>query len=426
MVWAGPTTCYVWDCSHAGRFLSAAEADAKEIDAQLSAHNADQLAAAAAMSSHSSPSSLGYHSPIYTASQIHLAACGADETLPRSIDGFPDDVFTACLTTPLRMALLYHNTYVLPLSTLPGETFEPRSSNYMAALWVRLSDRLKGVLWEELQAVVRCIAWQTLERKHYQMFFAGCSSDGAAAEGDTIAHGSATATATAHDSILPALVCGFILAQRILLTFNIHPQAIPPIPAANSHHLWHHWDLLCDTLFEQLPRSFEDRSNGAGMAGDTAWCDNVVPVSFIADQLNSIRITPSIPSLSSSETSPNVPTPTPNPVDLNTLPTVCQAILSSRHRMLGSTILDCILRQLDAEGLQHAINAGALDSAIFIIQEGGASVSSTTKGIWASLAQNELSLTTLIQHAKNPRNQYKPTINRLLDVFESPHTTSEQ
>jgi hypothetical protein len=35
---------------------------------------------------------------------IMLAACEAHETLPQSVE-FPADVFTACLTTPIKMAL---------------------------------------------------------------------------------------------------------------------------------------------------------------------------------------------------------------------------------------------------------------------------------------------------------------------------------
>ena len=35
---------------------------------------------------------------------ILLAACGANETLPQNSD-MPADVFTACLTTPIKIAL---------------------------------------------------------------------------------------------------------------------------------------------------------------------------------------------------------------------------------------------------------------------------------------------------------------------------------
>lgn len=35
---------------------------------------------------------------------ILLAACEAHETLPQSVE-FPADIFTSCLTTPIKMAL---------------------------------------------------------------------------------------------------------------------------------------------------------------------------------------------------------------------------------------------------------------------------------------------------------------------------------
>lgn len=38
---------------------------------------------------------------------ILLAACEAHETLPQSAE-FPADVFTACLTTPIKMALRWY------------------------------------------------------------------------------------------------------------------------------------------------------------------------------------------------------------------------------------------------------------------------------------------------------------------------------
>jgi regulator-associated protein of mTOR len=45
---------------------------------------------------------------------IILAACGAEEILPQNAD-LPADVFTACLTTPIKIALTWcvHATLLL-------------------------------------------------------------------------------------------------------------------------------------------------------------------------------------------------------------------------------------------------------------------------------------------------------------------------
>ena len=43
----------------------------------------------------------------YISQCIQLAACGASEILPMHPD-LPADVFTACLTTPINMAVRWH------------------------------------------------------------------------------------------------------------------------------------------------------------------------------------------------------------------------------------------------------------------------------------------------------------------------------
>lgn len=47
---------------------------------------------------------------------ILLAACGADEILPQSAE-FPADIFTSCLTTPIKIALRWYYLILRPLIT---------------------------------------------------------------------------------------------------------------------------------------------------------------------------------------------------------------------------------------------------------------------------------------------------------------------
>lgn len=66
---------------------------------------------------------------------IALAACGIEDSLPQSAD-LPHDVFTACLTTPVKMALrwlLKHSLYremgvtVEMLDKIPGRASDRKT-----------------------------------------------------------------------------------------------------------------------------------------------------------------------------------------------------------------------------------------------------------------------------------------------------------
>jgi hypothetical protein len=48
---------------------------------------------------------------------IILAACEANETLPQSAE-FPADVFTACLTTPIKMALHWYSCFLILIKVM--------------------------------------------------------------------------------------------------------------------------------------------------------------------------------------------------------------------------------------------------------------------------------------------------------------------
>lgn len=198
LTWAGAATCYVWDSQHAGRFIRAALMEAEEIDNQL-------VAAAVA-----NPSVAALHPAVYSRRQIHFAACGAHEVLPR-VTGMPDDLFTACLVTPLRIALLHHNLQTFPLTTRDTTRQVQRSHGYMAALLNFMSQELKDRLWGELQAILHTIAWQSLDGPTYQMLF-GSSGD-----------------------VVSSFASGFLLAQRVMGAYRANPESIPAIPCSTSH-----------------------------------------------------------------------------------------------------------------------------------------------------------------------------------------------
>ncbi|OCF40386.1 hypothetical protein I317_05821 [Kwoniella heveanensis CBS 569] len=345
MAWAGASTCWVWDCSHAGRIIRAAHSEAEEID--------NQYRAAAAQN----PNIAKLHPPVYSRRQIHFAACSAGQTIPR-VHGMPDDLFTACLTTPLRIALFFHNLQTFPLTKGDGGSFIPRTHAYMAALWENMSQNLKDRLWYELSAITHTIAWQTIEGWEYQKLF-GVSGD-----------------------VVGNFASGFLLSQRVLGAYKTTPESIPSIPSSTGHALWTTWDLILDNLFEQLPKYFDE-----GVV-DTSWEKDLKLVSFMADQLESI--TTAGQRLHVTEAPRSGMTP-----GLTRLPIICSAAMTSGFRVQASTVLDSCLRALDVRGLAHAVQGGALDVAAGLLELEDPEIKAQVISIWSSLVQYDVAVLAL-------------------------------
>jgi hypothetical protein len=373
LTWAGASTCYVWDCQHAGRFIKAALTEAEEIDNQL------QVAA------EKNPSVASLHPAIYSQQQIHFAACGAHQIIPR-VPGMPDDLFTCCLVTPLRIALLYHNLQTFPLNATYSGKYNQRSAGYMSALFENMSQGLKNRLWSELQAILHTIAWQSLGGKEYHMLF-GQSGD-----------------------VILNLAGGFLLSQRVMGSYKANPESIPPIPSSTAHPLWIHWDLILDNLFEQLPAYFDEDTDD--------WEKNLKLVSFMDDQLTSMLDIdePYRPSRPSSFESANIGHLVPN---LARLPIVCKAALTPASRVQACTVLEKCLRNLDLDGLHHAIQGGALDVASQLLSCGDDSIIPQLISIWASLVRHNACVSTLAANGRTAeRLTGLPSVQFFLDALE--------
>ena len=377
LTWAGSSTCYVWDCQNSGRFIRAAVTEAEEIDTQLGAASA------------SNPSVTELHPPVYAKRQIHFAACGAHQTLPR-VPGMPDDLFTACLTTPLRIALWYHNLQTFPLTASDTGKNVQRSAAYITALHENMSQDLRDRLWSELQAIMHTIAWQSLDGADYQMVF-GQSGD-----------------------VVTSMAGGFLLSQRVMATYRATPESIPHIPSSTSHALWTHWDLILDNLFEQLPpfRHFEDRP------GDTSWESQLKLVSFMDDQLDSILQTDfTMTEMSLGETL--VP-------GLFRLPIICQAAMTTEFRERACTALDACLRSLDMHDLARAVQGGALDVAAQLLAIGDPKIGPQMISTWASLVRNDGCVRSLAMEGRTAeRLTSVPCVKFFLDSLEE-HMQDDQ
>lgn len=329
LTWAGSSTCYVWDCQNAGRITRAAVTETEEIDKQLRA------------AAEQNPSVAELHPAVYAKRQIHFAACGAQDTLPR-VEGMPADLFTACLLSPLHIALLFHNLETFPFTRSIAAVQVQRSSEYMAELWEIMSHDIKDKLWSELRAILHTIAWQSLGGSEYQ------SLVGQSCE------------------IISNLASGFLLSQRVMPAYKAHPESIPPMSIPTNHSLWKHWDLILDSFFEQLP---EYTAEGTL---DSTWESSLQLVSFIGDQLDSI--------LSTDQS--RLPSDT-------RLPIICRAALHPDYRERACIALDAYLRHLDIRGLSQAIQGGALDVASRLMALDDQTISPRMISIWASLVRHD-------------------------------------
>ncbi|XP_019450728.1 PREDICTED: regulatory-associated protein of TOR 1-like [Lupinus angustifolius] len=157
---------------------------------------------------------------------ILLAACEAHETLPQSAE-FPADVFTSCLTTPIKMALRWFCTRSLLCESLDYSLIDKIPG--------RPNDRktLLGELNWIFTAVTDTIAWNVLPHELFQRLFR-------------------------QDLLVASLFRNFLLAERIMRSANCSPVSHPTLPPTHQHHMWDAWDMAAELCLSQLPSLVED------------------------------------------------------------------------------------------------------------------------------------------------------------------------
>ncbi|MEM1008557.1 MAG: caspase family protein, partial [Myxococcota bacterium] len=150
---------------------------------------------------------------------IVLAPTAEGEWLPLHPD-YPADIFTSCLTTPIRMALRWFVKKHFPLIT----------EEFLAQIPGKLEERKTplGELNWMFTAVTDSIAWNLLEEPLFQKLFR-------------------------QDLMVASRFRNFLLADRILRSFQCTPQSRPALPPGMADHpLWQAWDLSCETFLTSL------------------------------------------------------------------------------------------------------------------------------------------------------------------------------
>ncbi|OHT02778.1 hypothetical protein TRFO_29967 [Tritrichomonas foetus] len=143
-------------------------------------------------------------------------ATSASENLQISTDA-PLDLFTSCLFKHFETAFWYHNHRHRSIFDQKNDcgNEETLSKNSIESK----SDKILKPL---LEAILDAIIFETQTPENYALFSA--------------------------DPSVSHLIKGFALAQRVMLSFNVHPESLPELQPMHSHDIWATWDVAIDIL----------------------------------------------------------------------------------------------------------------------------------------------------------------------------------
>lgn len=202
---------FVFDCSHAGVVLNLFVKFAEQIDKELeeARRNLSQTTLLPPQTGHSAPPIVPL---LPSASPLHdilLGACGETELLPMNPE-LPADLFTSCLTTPIRIALRW---YVLQknISRLNPNIDQDMIDKIPGTVTDRKS--MLGELNWIFTAVTDTIAWNSLPKDTFQRLFR-------------------------QDLLVASLFRNFLLAERIMRSYGCHVCSRPALPPMFEHRLW--------------------------------------------------------------------------------------------------------------------------------------------------------------------------------------------
>ncbi|KAF4124632.1 regulatory associated protein of mTOR [Geosmithia morbida] len=319
--WLQAPTIFVWDCSEAGNILG-------NYHRFVEKHEEEEAKAA-----EDNPT----YDRINYRPYIHLAACAVKENLPTN-PLLPADLFTACLTTPIEMALWF---FVLqnPLKT----SISPERAKKLPG---RLQERRTplGELNWIFTAITDSIAWTSLPRDVFRKFFR-------------------------QDLMVAALFRNFLLAQRVMIVYGCHPQSYPALPDTHQHPLWQTWDLAVDMALAQLP--LLERKDGEGAEYEYQ------NSTFFTEQLTAFEVY-----LTRGDAMAQSPP--------DQLPVVLQVLLSQQHRVRALILLGRFL-DLGPWSVQLALSIGIFPYVLKLLQSAAAELKPVMVFIWARLIAVDIS-----------------------------------
>ncbi|KAJ9585619.1 hypothetical protein L9F63_002589, partial [Diploptera punctata] len=311
--WMGAPSIYVYDCSNAGiiveSFSQFADQHEKEYE-QVASQNRAAVTSA----------------PTFK-NCIQLAACAATQILPMNPD-LPADIFTSCLTTPIKIALrwfvMQNTSKLVPkisidlIDKIPGQLNDRRT--------------MLGELNWIFTAITDTIAWNTLPRDLFQKLFR-------------------------QDLLVASLFRNFLLAERIMRSYDCTPVSSPKLPPTYQHPMWQAWDLALDLCLAQLPTILESE-------------DQFVHSPFFEEQLTAFQVWLT---LGSEQRNPP-----------EQLPIVLQVLLSQVHRLRALELLGKFL-DLGPWAVNLALSVGIFPYVLKLLQSSARELRPLLVFIWAKI-----------------------------------------
>ncbi|KAH3763755.1 regulatory-associated protein of mTOR [Pelomyxa schiedti] len=297
MSWVGTPSLYVFDCNAAGLVL------------QWFLNFAEQHRA---------------ENPSESADFLILAACGAKQLLPMS-PNYPADLFTSCLTSPLRMALHWFckrnakrsKVNEDQVDSLPG-THQNKRSPFGELNWI-------------FTTITDTIAWNVLPTELFQKLYR-------------------------QDLLVSSLFRNFLLAERIMRSLNCTPITHPKLPPTFQHRLWDSWDMVVESVLAQLPQLIKDPA---------AWESCYQNSSFFSEQLTAFELAIEFGFRTKIVIDPSIPPPPIAPPEQ--LPIVLQVLLNPTHRARALSLLSRFL-DLGSFAVSQALSVGIFPYVLRLLQ----------------------------------------------------------
>lgn len=329
--WMGAPSLYVWDCSNAGVIVNSFNQFAEQHEQEQLTNtqpppNANRGSSPLPSGTAQAGSAAAAPFPSFK-NCIQLAACAADQILPMNPD-LPADLFTSCLTTPIKTALKWFS--MRPTSKLVPHVTLEMIENIPGILNDRRT--MLGELNWIFTAITDTIAWNTLPRELFQTLFR-------------------------QDLLVASLFRNFLLADRIMRSYDCTPVSSPALPQTFRHPFWAAWDLALDVALSQLPDI---------LSGKKPYTHSP----FFEEQLTAFQVW-----LEGSPEQANPP---------EQLPIVLQVLLSQAHRLRA---LDLLEKFLDIGGwaVNLALNVGIFPYVLRLLQSPAVELRPYLVFIWAKI-----------------------------------------
>ena len=265
---------------------------------------------------------------------ILLGACGVHEVLPTN-PNFPADVFTACLTTPVKMALRWfcstnQNRFISPdlIEKIPGRVGDRRT--------------VLGQLDWIFTAITDTIAWNVLPPALFQKLFR-------------------------QDLLVASLFRNFLLAERILRSAKCNPVSIPKLPPTSHHPMWRSWDLAADLCLSHLAKLTAHNPSPPPSSFPRS--------SFFEDQLIAFEVWLQFASGCDTVLQNRIP---------EQLPIILQVLLSQTHRLRALLLLARFL-DLGLWAVNLALSVGIFPYVVKLLQSPSVDLRQVLVFIWAKL-----------------------------------------